>query len=183
MIIPTLLFIFYSYQFNTGSEKEHWKTKRITATIDHYKSANDSLPPPKKWANLKSFYDAYDLNGLFISYNKNKNQYSIYNDSLSNNFVTPASTFNIVTALIALEDGICQNENSIIHWIEYQTADESEKDRATLQFAFQHNIDRAFWTLRKEIGKDRMNYWLQKLKYGNLVLPNQVDSIDGTDNF
>jgi beta-lactamase class D len=40
-----------------------------------------------------------------------------------------------------------------------------------LKYAFQHNIDWAFWELRKKIGNKKMNYWLKKMHYGNGAIP------------
>ena len=131
--------------------------------------------------NLKPFYDQYNLNGSFIISGTGNQGYTVYNESLINTKITPASTFNIITTLIALEDGICSNGETRITWPARNASDTN--NNVTLAYAFQHNIDLAFWTLRKKIGKDRMNYWLGKLHYGNSVLPASVDSTNGTDEF
>jgi beta-lactamase class D len=126
-------------------------TPTSSNAVKAYDAIGDSL-------HVKAFYDEYKLNGAFVIYNLNKKSYKFYNKALLDQPESPASTFNITTALIALEEGICKSEN-------------------TLAYAFQHNIDRFFWELRNKIGAEKMKAWLKNLNYGTGTLPEQVDSM------
>jgi len=151
------------------------------------KPGPDSIPSMEKILDLKTIYNEFGLDGMFVLYNAKKQAYYFYNKSLYNQPATPASTFNITTALIALEEGVCKDDNSIIQWNGYVSKNREANKDISLQFGFQHNIDWLFWELRKKIGAKKMKDWLSKLRYGNLATPSGMDSLKitpmGIDSF
>ena len=56
-----------------------------------------------------------------------------------------------------------------------------------LKTAFKYNVDWYFWRLRLQTGGKKMKYWLDKLQYGNMAIPETVDSFRitpfGVDSF
>lgn len=137
--------------------------KKGMDTVNNISFVPDLINSKEKTLDLKVFYDAFNLDGMFVLYDPKKKEYRFHNKSLFNLSTTPASTFNITTTLIALEEGICENENSIMKWNGYVSKNHLANKDIPLQFAFRNNIDWYFWELRKLIGVKRMRYWLDKL--------------------
>ena len=56
------------------------------------------------------------LDGTFVLYDLNKNEYSFYNKSRSSNRTSPCSTFKIPNALIGLETGVVSGPEHLMRW-------------------------------------------------------------------
>src|ERR1700741_148124 len=162
----------------------HHSPKQTEPTDNKIKETNteDSVT----LIDLRKYYDSVHLEGMFVLYNAETKKYIAYNPSLLQQSTTPASTFNIITSLIAIEEHILDDENSILKWNGIVSKNpESNKDKS-LDVAFRRNIDWFFWELRKKIGS-KMRHWLDTLHYGNYPITGEMDSIrineQGKDTF
>jgi beta-lactamase class D len=105
---------------------------------------------------------------MFVLYDLKLRKYIFYNPSLFRQPVQPASTFNILLALIGLTEGVIQNEqsrltdNDTIH-----TQINVQKNDFTLENAFTHNLDSFFIKLSLRVGERKIKYWVNKINYGN----------------
>jgi len=151
------------------------------------KSPGDSPEVEEIRNDLKRIYDEYNVDGSFVFYSTKKNKYILYNKSLYNQSSTPASTFNIVNSLVALEEETIKNENSLMKWNGRKYSSAVARQDLDLKTAFKYNIDWYFWRLRLKTGAKKMKYWLNKIQYGNIEVPESIDSFkvtsSGTDSF
>ena len=136
--------------------------------------------------DLRKFYHAYNVDGMFVLYDPQKRHYIFYNKALYTQPETPASTFNIVNTLIALQEGIIKDSNSIMKWNGRKYHNPQASQDLDLKTAFKNNIDWYFWRLRLREG-ERTKYWLKKFDYGTGNMPAYVDSFiantKGVDSF
>jgi len=131
--------------------------------------------------DLKKYYEAENLDGYFSYFDPAKHEtrsFKTTDTTLHDKPVTPASTYNILTALIALEEGILKDSNSMIHFdgIHRSKSEDANKD-IPLKIGFRRNIDWVFLNLRKKIGVEKTNNWISRIHYGNEAKSTDVDTI------
>jgi beta-lactamase class D len=130
-------------------------------------------------SSLEKYFQGYS--GSFVLWDKNNNQYTRYNPDQCRKEYLPASTFKILNAMIGLETGVIPNENYVIKWdgTEYQIA--SWNHDHTLKTAIQNSVVWYFQALAREVGKERMQKYVESSGYGNKDVSGQIDSfwLDG----
>src|SRR5699024_11901349 len=88
-----------------------------------------------------------------------------YNPALSDQAVTPASTFKICHSLIGLETGNIEDENHIIHWDSVERQLPIWNKDHDLKNAFKNSTVWYYQELAKTIGTSQMEDWLNKAQY------------------
>lgn len=126
--------------------------------------------------DFKQFYDKYQVTGSFVLYDQNADKYLFYHPSQFKETFTPASTFKICNALIGLETNVIPDENFIIHWDSIPRNPVWDKDH-DLQSAYKNSTVWYFQEIAKQVGGNRMKFWLDKTNYGN------TDTTGGIDKF
>ncbi len=91
-----------------------------------------------------------------------------YGDALAKQATTPASTFKVFVALVALQTGALTSAEEVIAWngVRYPHMPEWEKSM-NLREAMQSSSESYFGVLSKRIGREAMAHWVKQLKYGN----------------
>lgn len=79
----------------------------------------------------------------------------------------PASSFKIANTLIALEEGVIQDENSILRWDGKDKGLAAWNKDQSLRTAFQTSCVWYFQELAKKIGLEKYAGYLKKIAYGN----------------
>ncbi len=110
------------------------------------------------------------VSGSFVLFDRNKNEWSIYNEKDSQKRVSPCSTFKILNSLIGLETGVVQDENTLFKWdgIRYQIP--AWNGDHTLASAFSASVVWYYQRLASGVGKERMQRFLDETHYGNANL-------------
>lgn len=108
-----------------------------------------------------------DINGCAVFYNITEDEYTIYNEPLSNHRSSPCSTFKIISTLMGLKNGIVSSKDSVMGYngTRYRN-DEWNKDLG-LEEAFKSSC---VWYFRKVVdgvGENDMQCILSELHYGN----------------
>ncbi|MFY0571521.1 penicillin-binding transpeptidase domain-containing protein [Archangium lansingense] len=81
--------------------------------------------------------------------------------------VSPASTFKVPHALIALETGVVKDPTAVRKW-DGQKRRIADWNRAhSLESAIRYSVVWFFQGTAKEIGRERMKDWLHRFGYGN----------------
>jgi beta-lactamase class D len=121
------------------------------------------------------------LNGTIIISSLKTNKEFIYNYKRSIEGFLPASTFKIVNTLISLQEEILKDEREIIKW--------DGKNRGMVEWNKDQNILSAFPTscvwfyqeLAKRVGKEKYEFYFQKMNYGNMKTGDNVTTfwLDG----
>ena len=105
--------------------------------------------------------------GAFVLFDKNKNEYVIYDEAQSQQRVSPCSTFKIVNSLIGLETGVLADENTVFKWDGKQNSIKEWNKDQTMTSAFRNSVVWYYQELASRVGKERMQDYLTKLNYGN----------------
>lgn len=98
----------------------------------------------------------------------------IYNLQRASKRFSPASTFKIMSSLIALETNVALDENLIIPWDGVPRRPEWDKDM-NLREAFKVSCVPYYQALARKIGKVDMQKWIDTVKYGNKRTGPNVD--------
>ena len=96
------------------------------------------------------------MRAVFVLYDKNKDQYSIYNEKMSRQRVSPDSTYKIYSALAALDAGVISPGKSEIAWDQKQYPFSSWNKDQTLDSAMSSSVNWYFQTLDKKLGKTEL---------------------------
>lgn len=138
-----------------------------------FSSCGDNI---KEATDLKPFFDKYNVEGSFALYDNGRGEIKVHNLKRDTTRMSPASTFKIVTSLVALETGVALNDSLLIPW-DGVTRDISAWNKdLTLAEAFKVSAVPYFQELARRIGKDTLQYWLDTLHYGNTTIGDRVDS-------
>lgn len=117
-------------------------------------------------ANLKNYFDKYQVDGTFGLFDNGTGEFTIYNLSkFSDSAVTPASTFKIVNSLIGLETGIVANDSSIFEWDGKPSGRDLCDTALMMKDAFKISCLNWYQELARKIGKEKMQYYLDTLGY------------------
>ncbi|MDX2048760.1 MAG: class D beta-lactamase [Chitinophagaceae bacterium] len=126
--------------------------------------------------SLKKFFDEQKTEGCFAMFDNSRGEFTIYNLRRDTLRYTPASTFKIVNALIAIQTGRILDEKTIIPWDGVTRERKEWNQDLTLEQAFRYSSVPHFREIARRIGKDTMKIWIDSLKYGNMNMGNTVDS-------
>jgi beta-lactamase class D len=126
--------------------------------------------------SLKKYFEAQGAEGCFGMFDNSRGRFTIYNLDRFKKPYSPASTFKIVNALVALQTGRLANDSAVIPW-DGVTRERAEWNRdLSLYEAFRVSAVPHFQALARSIGKDTLRHWLDSLKYGNMKMGQRVDS-------
>jgi len=126
--------------------------------------------------SLKKYFDDENVEGCFAMFDNSRGEFTICNLKRDTIKYTPASTFKIVNALVALQTGRLTDDSTIIKWDGIQRQRPEWNQDLTLFRAFRYSSVPHFQEIARAIGKDTMQKWLDSLAYGNKKIGSAVDS-------
>jgi beta-lactamase class D len=134
--------------------------------------------------DLKSFFGSFS--GGFAVYNLKTGDYYQFNPEQCRKRLSPCSTFKIPNSLIGLETGIIKDTGFIIkHDSILHPKDPELMEKEPFKFWYQDlSLARAFkyscvWyyqELARRVGKDRMEKYVNLIKYGNNDISSGIDT-------
>lgn len=128
---------------------------------------------PKEWQTI---FENNNANGTFVLYNLDTQEYKYYNSLRSDSAFIPASTFKILNSLIALETNVIKDENEIIKWDGIDRGWDKWNRDQNMKSAIAVSCVWFYQELARRIGKNRMQNWLNKVKYGNRQMGGKIDN-------
>ncbi len=138
-----------------------------------FQSCGDNI---KEAADLKPFFDQHNTEGSFALYDNGRGEIKVHNLKRDTTRMSPASTFKIVTALVALETGAVLNDSTVIPWDGVTREIDAWNKDLSLAEAFKVSAVPYFQELARRIGKDTLQQWLDTLHYGNATIGDRVDT-------
>lgn len=117
------------------------------------------------YKDLSNYFSEYE--GCIVLFDKNKNEYTIFNQEKSNKQISPCSTFKIANALIGLETKELVDKNTTFKWDGTQYPIEAWNTDQTLKSAVSNSVVWYFQRLAAKVGESRMNDFIKKIDYGN----------------
>ncbi|WP_321279613.1 class D beta-lactamase [Marinifilum fragile] len=139
-------------------------TKQQESILDAYK-AND----------LQKIFEQANVNGCFIIHDFKNNKSLTYNSERLDSAFLPASTFKIINSMIALETEVIKDENEIIKWDGKKRFIESWNQDHNLASGIKNSVVWLYQELARQIGEERMKYWVEKADYGNKNIGGKID--------
>lgn len=134
--------------------------------------------PNTSYLNLDRHFPHDQYIGHFILYDLVNDQYLIYNDSLSNSYFCPASTFKIFNSLIALESGVIPDTNFVKKWDGVDRGWDKWNMDQTIKSAVQYSALWFFQEVAREVYAMDSNYYqtyLDKVGFGNQKHGDDID--------
>jgi beta-lactamase class D len=127
----------------------------------------------KEWA---SYFERNGIkNGCFELRDHNHDCIYYYNLERCSKRFLPASTFKIFNSLAGLESGVANDDQYVIPWDSVHRKPEWDKD-LTMNEAFKVSCVPYYRALAKKIGMEKMKYYIDTVRYGNMNLNTAIDS-------
>lgn len=118
--------------------------------------------------DASSYFDGAD--GSFVLYDMTNDQYQIYNKELSEQQISPDSTFKIYSGLFALEENIISPDSSLLKWDKAKQPFDSWNQDQTLTTAMHDSVNWYFQNLDSQSGLATLYSYYHKISYGNCDL-------------
>lgn len=125
------------------------------------------------YEDLSAYFNGY--NGSFVLYDATKKQYQIYNREMSEQRVSPDSTYKIYSALFALETNAISTKRNEQIWDGTVYPFKEWNTNQNLSTAMEHSVNWYFQHLDQRVGKKKLQNYFHKLKYGNENLSGNLD--------
>lgn len=119
---------------------------------------------------FQAIIDSLNVTGAVLIYDLNKDTYYSNNFEWTKIGRLPASTFKIANSIIALETKVVENDSTLFKWNGEKRAYKNWEQDLILKNAFQYSCVPCYQEIAKKIGVKRMNEYLQKLQYGDMIV-------------
>lgn len=132
----------------------------------------ETFPLPEK-----SVADAFaGRTGTLVFTNTASGASNVFNAELASSPLAPCSTFKIWNTLIGLENGLLHSPDEPFYKWDGQTRTIAAWNQdLTLRAAFQASCVPAFQQLARQIGTEKMQFWLDQIGYGDRNLSAGID--------
>jgi beta-lactamase class D len=163
----SLLFIALSMLLLTFScqNKDTNDTEKDNSLNDTNRLIND---------DFQSIIDSNNVKGSILIYNSKLNEYYSNNFERAKTGFLPASTFKVVNSIIGLETGVIKGKNHLFKWDRTPQQLKAWEADLTLAEAYKRSCVPCYKKVARRIGVDSMNFYLQKLNYGNQIIPDSL---------
>jgi len=135
----------------------------LVYTLFCLSSSGQSVPE----MNFKPMFDKYGVDGCFVLYDREKNEFIKYNPAVCDTGYIPASTFKIPHSLIALEEGIIKDTTQIIKWDGEIWPAKSWNSDQTLKTAVKNSCVWVYTGFASQIGIEKYYNYVKAFDYGN----------------
>ena len=117
--------------------------------------------------DIAALFKSKGINGTLVISSLDGTKTYIHNDEQANKRVLPASTFKIPNTLIALEEGAVADGKEIIKWDGQDKGMPAWNKDQSIETAFPASCVWFYQKLAKRVGKDKYEFYLKRMKYGN----------------
>lgn len=117
----------------------------------------------------------HGINGSFVLYDMDKEQYQIYHRQNSEKRISPDSTFKIYSGLFALEENIITADSSSQRWDGKKQPYDTWNQDQTLTTAMRNSVNWYFQNLDHQLGNVKLYDYYRRISYGNCDLTGGMD--------
>jgi beta-lactamase class D len=136
----------------------------------------------KTQPDLTSYFKSFPA-GAFVLYDLKRDRYLRYNEARCRERLSPFSTFKIPNSLVGLDTGVIKDAEYVIKWDKqkYPAHDQETppfKDwwqDQTLRTAIRHSVVWYYRELALRVGRERMQEYVHRLRYGNEDVSGPLD--------
>jgi len=127
--------------------------------------------------SLGKYFKEAGADGCFALLDNTTGEFTVYNLArYRDSAFLPASTFDVVNALIGLQTGVISSDSMVISWDGIKRPFPEWNKNLTMYEAFRASAVPYFQEVARRIGKDTMQRWLDSLSYGTKRLKTRVDT-------
>jgi bla regulator protein BlaR1 len=126
-----------------------------------YRFAADNIV----YEDLSAYFDGFE--GSIVLYDLESDSYTIHNRERSVTRVSPASTYKIYSALIAMDAGVISPERSARDWNGTDYPYEPWNSDQNLLSAMQNSVSWYFQDIDAQVGVKELESYFTRLSYGN----------------
>lgn len=113
--------------------------------------------------------------GTFILKDMQTGKMFVYNPARASVRQSPCSTFKIMNALIGLQTKVVQDEYDVKRWDGINRELAAWNRDHTLGSAMRYSVVWYYQAMARDIGVERMQYWLDQGSYGNRDISGGID--------
>lgn len=134
----------------------------LTSLLISFKNVDKDID-----VDLSEFFNEYKVKGSFVLFDKKRNQFTRYDSERCRERFTPASTFKIPNSIIAIEERIIDDSNSILKWDSVESRNPLWNRDLTLKEAFRVSCVPCYIKIANNVGENNYKKYLEKFEYGN----------------
>lgn len=125
--------------------------------------------------NLGRHFREFGLKGSSLIYDLNNNRTYEHNPQRNATAITPASTFKIFNAMVALETGVVPNDVAVLTWDGIHRDIDAWNHDTNLRQAFKDSTVWFYQVLARRAGHEQMQQFIDKVSYGNRQIGTAAD--------
>lgn len=123
--------------------------------------------------DLRGEFAGFD--GAFVMVRLSDGAMTVYQEDKAQERLAPFSTFKVLNALIALETGVLESEQTVIPWNGQVSPIEAWNRDHTMASAVSESVVWYFQEVARRIGAERMQRHLDAVGYGNRDISGGID--------
>lgn len=123
----------------------------------------------------KHIFEKYHIKGTFVLKNMSDGELKIYNTQRSDSTYLPASTFKLINSMIALQSAAINSVDDRIKWDGVDRGFRAWNKDHSMRTAMPVSCVWFYQKLARRIGQEQMQYWVNKLAYGNKDIGVKLD--------
>jgi beta-lactamase class D len=131
-----------------------------------------------KWKenqNWDNYFQKEKVQGCFLLYDLQRNDYVSYNRSRVDTGFLPASTYKIFNSLVALETGAVRDETEVLKWDGIKRMVPAWNQDQNMRDAIRNSTVWFYQEMARRIGQARMQQYVNLVHYGNRNIGGGID--------
>jgi beta-lactamase class D len=131
-----------------------------------------------KWQERQSwssYFREANVQGCFLVYDLEKDEYFSYNRKRVNTGFLPASTYKIFNSLIALETRAVRDEREVLKWDGVERMVPEWNRDQSMREAIKTSTVWFYQEMARRIGQERMQHYINAASYGNRNIGGGID--------
>lgn len=142
------------------------KENKTEISIQTPKKGTQKISKPE----FKTILDSALAEGSILIFDSKKNIYYSNDFDWCEKGFLPASTFKIVNSIIGLETNVVENDSTLFKWNGEKRRLKNWEQDLIFKDAFHYSCVPCYQEIARKIGPSRMNKYLNKLDYGNMIV-------------
>lgn len=116
------------------------------------------------------------MDGCFVLYDQKNDQWNVYQEEEARQRISPASTYKIYDALLALESGTITPQKNQLPWNGKSYPFQEWEQDQTLDSAIQNSVNWYFQELDASLNRSDIQAFLNRIDYGNQRIGDDLET-------
>lgn len=124
----------------------------------------------------QAVFDSMGVKGTFVLHRSNSNEWNVLDTARARTGFLPASTFKIFNSLVALQEKAIASVDDTLKWDGIPRWADSWNQDHSMRSAMRVSAVWYYQEMARRIGRERMEYWIDTVNYGNQQTGAVLDS-------